>query len=272
VEQAPDDRKAVFCYLNQRNKLALGIQVASVTHTRRASVTTYERTLMTRIIQGVFNFQQRVFGAKRDLFEQLHSGQRPLALFITCSDSRINPNLLTQTEPGELFVLRNAGNLVPPDGSPTSGERATIDYAVQHLHVRDIILCGHSQCGAMQGVVNPAAVAAMPAVADWLRFGASSVERAKQRRPSATGEAFLQAVIEQNVLMQVEHLQTFPAVQEAAAAGHLRLHAWVYLFETGEVIAYDPRQERFVPLSESPRQKLLVPMASAASSAPHGSM
>ena len=133
---------------------------------------------MTRIIKGVFDFQQRVFGAKRGLFEQLHSGQRPLALFITCADSRINPNLLTQTEPGELFVFRNAGNLVPPDGSPASGERATIDYAVQHLHVRDIILCGHSQCGAMQGLVTPEAVASMPAVADWLQSGGRGVARA----------------------------------------------------------------------------------------------
>jgi carbonic anhydrase len=227
---------------------------------------------MTRIIQGVFNFQQRVFGSKRNLFEQLHDGQRPLALFITCSDSRVNPNLLTQTEPGELFVLRNAGNLVPPDGSPPSGERATIEYAVQHLHVRDIILCGHSQCGAMQGLMSPEAVAAMPAVADWLLFASPSVERARTRVPSKSGDSLLQTVIEQNVLLQIEHLQTFPVVQEAAAAGRLRLHAWVYVFETGEVIAYDPSRQRFVPLSESPRQKLLVPMPAAAPVGELGSM
>jgi carbonic anhydrase len=218
---------------------------------------------MTRIIKGVFEFQQRVFSGKRGLFEQLHSGQRPLALFITCADSRINPNLLTQTEPGELFVLRNAGNLVPPDGSPPNGERATIDYAVQHLKVRDIILCGHSQCGAMQGLVTPAALSAMPTVADWLQFGTASVERAKARHPGVTGDRLLQAVIEQNVLLQIEHLQTFPSVKEAAATGRLRLHGWTYLFETGEVIAYDSTHDRFVPLSESPLQKLLVPMPSA---------
>jgi carbonic anhydrase len=227
---------------------------------------------MTRIIQGVFNFQQRVFGAKRGLFEQLQAGQRPLALFITCSDSRINPNLLTQTEPGELFVLRNAGNLIPPEGSPPSGERATIEYAVRHLHVRDLILCGHSQCGAMQGVISPGAVASMPAVADWLHFADGSFERAKERAPSAAGPDLLQAVIEQNVLLQIEHLQSFPAVQEAAAAGRLRLHAWVYVFESGEVTVYDPGRQRFVPLSESPRQKLLVPMPTAAPITEHGSM
>ena len=215
---------------------------------------------MTRIIQGVFDFQQRVFGSKRKLFERLHGGQRPLALFITCADSRINPNLLTQTEPGELFVLRNAGNIVPPQGSPISGEQATIEYAVQHLHVRDIILCGHSQCGAMQGLLTPEAVSLMPAVAGWLGLASASVQRARSRVPSASGDSLLQTVIEQNVLLQVEHLQTYPCVQEAAAAGRLRLHAWTYLFESGEVIVYDPSRERFVPLADSPRQKLLVPM------------
>lgn len=215
---------------------------------------------MTRIIQGVFDFQQRVFSSKRTLFAKLGSGQRPLALFVTCSDSRINPNLLTQTEPGELFVLRNAGNLVPPHGAPTNGEAATIEYAVHHLHVRDIILCGHSQCGAMQGLLAPQAVADMPAVAAWLQFGQESVQRARARHPSAAGAALLQAVIEENVLVQIEHLQTFPAVQQAAAAGRLRLHAWVYGFERGDVSAYDAENGRFVPLAASPLEKLLVPV------------
>src|SRR5215470_17477677 len=127
-----------------------------------------EGCAMTRIIQGVLDFQRRVFGGKRSLFQQLGKGQKPLALFITCSDSRISPNLLTQTEPGELFILRNAGNLVPPHGAPANGEAATIEYAVAHLHVRDVILCGHSKCGAMAGLLQPQAVASMPAVAGWL--------------------------------------------------------------------------------------------------------
>jgi carbonic anhydrase len=218
---------------------------------------------MTRIIQGVFNFQRRVFGAKRDLFEQLHGGQRPLALFITCSDSRINPNLLTQTEPGELFVLRNAGNLVPPDATLPSGEAGTIEYAVHHLRIRDIILCGHSQCGAMQGLIQPQATIDMPAVTRWLGLAGPVVERARQRAPQATGADLLQAVIETNVLVQMEHLQTYPAVREAAAEGRLRLHAWVYAFEQGEVLAYDAQTNRFVSLSESARHKLLVPISAA---------
>jgi carbonic anhydrase len=215
---------------------------------------------MTRIIQGVFDFQKKVFGPMQNLFEELHAGQQPQALFITCSDSRIDPNLLTQTNPGELFVLRNAGNLVPPFGSSNSGEAATVEYAVRHLRVRDLILCGHSQCGAMQGLLAPDAVAAMPGVSEWLGNAAGAVERAKQLHPEGPPENLLMSVIEQNVLLQIEHLQSYPEVREEAANGKLRIHAWIYHFETGEVTAYDAAQQKFVPLSSSPREKLLVPM------------
>jgi carbonic anhydrase len=216
---------------------------------------------MTRIIQGVVDFQKKVFGPMQGLFEDLQGGQQPLALFITCSDSRIDPNLLTQTEPGQLFVLRNAGNLVPPFGSATSGEAATIEYAVRHLRVRDIILCGHSQCGAMQGLLAPGAVAEMQGVSEWLRIAEPALDRAKAGAPDAAPEQLLTAVIEQNVLLQIEHLQTYPEVREAATAGKLRMHAWLYQFENGEVLAYDASQQRFVPLSSAPRDKLLIPMS-----------
>ncbi len=216
---------------------------------------------MTRIIQGVNDFRDNVFEQKQGLFERLRDGQRPLALFITCADSRIDPNLLTQTEPGELFVQRNAGNLIPPHGAPPNGEAAGIEYAVHHLKVRDIIICGHSQCGAMQGVINPAALGSMESVADWLRFAAPCVERARARAAAATAAELFQTVIEQNVLVQVEHLKSYPVVQQAAAQHGLRLHAWVYQFERGEVMAYDAGHDRFVPLPESTRHKLLVPMS-----------
>src|SRR5262249_62140067 len=123
---------------------------------------------MTRIIQGVLDFQRRIFGKKRELFQELGKGQKPLALFITCSDSRIAPDLLAQTEPGELSVLRNAGNLVPPHSAGPWAEAATVEYAVAQLHVRDIILCGHSRCGAMHGLLEPEALRQLPSVAGWL--------------------------------------------------------------------------------------------------------
>lgn len=219
---------------------------------------------MTRIIQGVFDFQQRVFASKRGLYESLRDGQQPLALFITCADSRIDPNLLTQTEPGELFVLRNAGNFVPPAEAPVNGEGATIEYAVRQLHVRDIILCGHSRCGAMQGLASPDAVAELPHVRGWLNLGRESVDRARQLAPYAEGAELLQRIVEQNVLVQMQNLQTYSAVRDSALAGRLRLHAWVYEIENGLVTGYDPESKRFVPLVQSPREKLLVPV-------PHGS-
>src|SRR3954447_11455432 len=123
---------------------------------------------MTRILQGVLSFQRRIFGGKQEQFEQLAKGQKPLALFITCSDSRVMPDLLAQTEPGELFVLRNAGNLVPPHGAGSGAEAATVEYAISQLEVRDVILCGHSRCGAMHGLLEPAALAKLPSVAGWL--------------------------------------------------------------------------------------------------------
>jgi carbonic anhydrase len=220
---------------------------------------------MTRLISGVGQFRKQIFDEKKQLFEELQAGQHPLALFITCADSRIDPNLLTQTAPGELFVLRNAGNMVAPFGTPGSGEGATIEYAVSHLRVRDIILCGHSRCGAMQGLLAPAAVSEMREVAEWLRVAEAAVERAKKLVPDASPADLLEKVIEQNVLLQVEHLQTYPAVKEAALAGRLRLHGWVYQFETGQVMAYNASTERFVSLADSPNEKLLMPVTGEAS-------
>jgi carbonic anhydrase len=209
---------------------------------------------MSRIIRGVLDFQQRIFGTKQSLFRRLGQGQRPLALFITCSDSRINPNLLTLTEPGELFILRNAGNLVPPHSDLPSGEEATVEYAIHHLKIRDVILCGHSKCGAMGGVLSPEAVTSMPAVAGWLAHARAAL----QKVDGALGpDDRLARTIEQNVLLQLEHLKTYHAIQEALAARALRLHGWVYHFETGGVDAYDPITGKFAPLGAERKHKWL---------------
>jgi carbonic anhydrase len=204
---------------------------------------------MTKILDGIRVFQHHVFGAKEDLFRRLGKGQTPLVLFITCSDSRINPNLLTQTEPGELFILRNAGNIVPPHGM-AGGEEATIEYAVAHLQVAHVVVCGHSGCGAMHGLLDPHGLDTMPSVARWLGHAKEIVPQVLQAGERLTPEERLRLAIEKNVLLQKEHLKTHPAVAAALAAGKVQLHAWVYHFETGEVQAYDPAGERFVPLAE----------------------
>ncbi len=204
---------------------------------------------MTKILDGVRVFQKHVFGAKEDLFRRLGKGQSPLVLFITCSDSRINPNLLTQTEPGELFILRNAGNIVPPYGSG-GGEDATIEYAVVALQVPHIVVCGHSGCGAMRGLLEPSSLDTLPAVARWLSHSRAVMPKVQEASLPETAEERLRLAIAENVLLQREHLKTHPAVAAAVAAGKLELHAWVYHFESGDVEAHDDAGGRFVPLIE----------------------
>jgi carbonic anhydrase len=218
----------------------------------------------TRLIKGVDKFRRKVFGTQEELFRELCKGQTPLALFITCSDSRINPNLLTQTDPGELFILRNAGNLVPPTGSACGGEEATIEYALVQLKIRDIIVCGHSLCGAMNGLLNPQAMGELPRTNEWLRFARNILPELPPKESVPAGE-LLEITIERNVLLQIAHMKTHPPVAAALADGRLRLHAWVYHFETGQVVAHDPNKGRFVPLAEAAHQQFVkeAPAATA---------
>lgn len=209
----------------------------------------------SRIIQGIQHFQARVFGSKKSLFHRLGDGQEPLALFITCSDSRIDPNLLTQTEPGEIFILRNAGNLVPPCGVH-GGEAATLEYALKQLHIQDVIVCGHSKCGAMQGLLAPEALRELPEVAAWLEHARAILPAVEQAAASLSPADKLNLAIERNVLLQLEHLKTYPFVTDALSAGRLRLHGWVYFLESGEVTAHVPGQQRFMPLAEAVRSQL----------------
>jgi carbonic anhydrase len=201
----------------------------------------------TRIIQGIQRFQENVFSAKESLFRRLSEGQSPHALFITCCDSRIDPNLLTQTEPGELFIHRNIGNQVPPDAC-AGGVRATLEYALKALEIRDVIVCGHSKCGAMQGLLNPDLLRDMPFVAQWLEHARVILPALEQAAGEWSPEERLNWAIERNVVLQLEHLQTYPLVAETLAAGKLRLHGWVYYIESGQVTAYDAEEKRFLPV------------------------
>jgi carbonic anhydrase len=219
---------------------------------------------MTRFIRGALDFQRHIFGTKRTLFGKLAKGQRPAALFITCSDSRVNPNLLTQTEPGELFILRNAGNLVPPHGGPTGGEEATIEYAVTQLKIRDIVVCGHSHCGAVQGLLHPESLTNLPRVAEWLAHARDVLPKV-EGQPEADK---LDRAIEANVLLQMEHLRTHPPVAAALAKRKMRLHGWVYQFELGEVRVFDGIAGKFVPLTDNARIRAMEPTAPEAQEAP----
>jgi carbonic anhydrase len=208
-----------------------------------------EITLMQELVEGIHQFQRDVFSSKQLLFDRLAEGQQPLAMFITCSDSRIDPSLLTQTEPGELFILRNAGNIVPPYGEVADGAVAAVEYAVSVLGVKDIVLCGHSHCGAMGGLLNREKLAKLPAVRKWLRHADSTKRIIEENYEHITdADARLTATVEENVLVQLEHLRTHPTVATALRNNTLNLHGWVYEFETGQVFGYHPQHGQFVPL------------------------
>lgn len=209
---------------------------------------------MEKIIRGVRQFHDEVFPAKREFFEKLAREQKPRALFITCSDSRVHPNLITQTEPGDLFILRNPGNIVPAYHSGNDSEAATIEYAVEVLKVEDIIVCGHSNCGAMRALLNSADTDPLPAVRAWLGHAEGTRRAVVATCAGLTTEARLKATIERNVLVQIDHLRTQPAVGSALAAGTLKLHAWVYDIPSGDVSEYDPAREEFVSLT-CPKQR-----------------
>lgn len=205
---------------------------------------------MQKLIKGIHEFQSHIFGGQRDLFQRLADGQSPDALFITCSDSRINPNLITQTDPGDLFILRNAGNLVPPYGASNGGEGPTIEFAVAGLGVRDIIVCGHSHCGAMGALLEPAKTENLPSLRSWLSHAEATRRILAEKYADRTGPALLTTAIEENVLMQLRNLRTHPTVAAALAREEVKLHGWVYKIETGQVFAYDPEDGQFLPLAE----------------------
>ena len=205
---------------------------------------------MERLIQGVARFQRDVFPEKQQLFEDLADGQYPEALFITCADSRIEPTLVTQTNPGDLFICRNAGNMVPPYGELHGGVSATIEYAVCALNVQHIIVCGHSDCGAMKGILHPEKVASMPTVKTWLSHGEVARHVVKENYPDLSEADALRAVTEENVIAQITHLRTHPSVAARLARGTIAVHGWVYDFRIGEVTAWDPHIGRFIPIEQ----------------------
>lgn len=217
---------------------------------------------MEKILDGVRHFHDHVFPEQAELFEKLAREQRPRALFITCSDSRVHPNLITQTEPGDLFILRNPGNIVPPYHAGGDSESATIEYAVEVLDVVDIIVCGHSNCGAMSALLRKSDLAHLPAVVGWLHHAEVTRRILEQNHAKLPEEAKVALAIEQNVLVQIDHLRTHPSVASRIAAGRLSLHAWVYDIASGDVSEYNAERKRFVSLTaDSGRRPRTSPVA-----------
>jgi len=210
---------------------------------------------MEKVLKGLIRFQKKVFAKKEKLFASLSKQQNPSVLFITCSDSRIDPSLLTQTDPGDIFIIRNAGNLIPAYGAAIGGSTATIEYGVSVLQVKDIIVCGHTDCGAMKGLLHPKKLQDLPAVKAWLQHAETTVRIVKDHCAHLKGDELFAATIRENVLVQLDHLRTHPAVATRLRQGDLRLHGWVYSIGTGEVWVYDFEKKEFVDPSKRSREK-----------------
>ncbi|MDA3642932.1 hypothetical protein LZ318_37580 [Saccharopolyspora indica] len=186
---------------------------------------------MQHLVDGVRRFQQGVFPAKAELFARLATAHRPRTLFIGCSDARVVPELITQQDPGELFVIRTAGNLVPAHSGGADGVAASIEYAVDALEVSDVVVCGHSSCGAMTALAERQDLSALPTTAAWLRHADASLARAA----AAGGNHEVDVLVRHNVLAQLANLATHPSVARAVASGRIALHGWVFDIATGVV-------------------------------------
>src|SRR5215471_11746927 len=206
--------------------------------------------VLEKLKEGIRQFRADVYPAQAETYRKAASEpQRPAALIVTCADSRIDPELITQTGPGELFVTRNIGNLVPAYGEMMGGVSAVVEYAVSALKVKHIAVCGHSDCGAMKALLHPESLESMATVKRWMRNAEAAMSVAdslseKDEKPSER----LRRLTEENVLLQVQHLRTHPSVAGAVAREELTLSGWVYDIGTGEVRISEDGNRVFHPV------------------------
>jgi len=198
---------------------------------------------MHSIRKGVVTFQRYVFPQHKSLFKRLAKLQTPSAYFITCADSRVDPTLITHSSPGELFVDRNAGNFIPPFHGENASEAAGLEYAIEVLKIPNIIVCGHTDCGAMKAVLKPESIKHLPACAKWMVNGAQALREVTSRKVSEKQR--LAVLTQRNVVAQLGHLKTYPVVHAALAAKKLEIAGWVYDIEHGKVLEYNPGADAF---------------------------
>jgi carbonic anhydrase len=221
-----------------------------------------------KLIRGLDEFRQTYVATHQQLLEQLSHGQKPRVLFITCSDSRVDPNLITQTDIGELFVIRNAGNIIPPYGAANGGEGGTIEYAITALGIEQIVVCGHSHCGAMKGLLKLNQLQQdMPLVYDWLKHAEATRRLVLENYIGYEVEELVEILVAENVLIQIENLKTYPVVRSKLHQKKLQIYAWIYHLETGEVLAYDSSTHTYIPpqtqltFDEDPRNQYTITQA-----------
>jgi carbonic anhydrase len=213
-----------------------------------------------KLINGIVDFRKNVRPTVKDTFALLALGQRPDTLFIACSDSRVVPNLFASTEPGDLFVIRNVGNLIPPHGEADAGpgsEAAAIEFALATLPITEVIVCGHSECGAIGALSQGQAREEAPAFSCWLRHGEGSLRQLQGGASLGNHLERHNQLSQLNVLEQLEHLKTYPVVRERLARGELRLHGWYFDIKEANVYEYEPSEARFHLIDEVYAVKLL---------------
>ena len=206
---------------------------------------------MKQLLDGYRRFRRDVFPQKRDRFRLLADLQKPDALFITCADSRVVPDLILQTEPGDMFLCRTVGNIVPPHGQLPGGVSSTVEYAVEVLHVRHVIVCGHSDCGAMKAVMERPDLSRLPLTAKWLGFAEVAWNQLDSDVERSDPQKLHTALIHANVIAQLENLKTHPEVARGLAQGSLQVHGWYYDILTGTIEAFSDAKKAFVPLDDS---------------------
>ena len=202
-----------------------------------------------KIKKGVAKFQSEVFPERRRQFECLGHGQQPIAMFFTCADSRIVPNLLMQIEPGEVFIERTPGNIVPKYSDHVGGVTASVEYAIQVLHVPLIIICGHTDCGVVKALLEPEKAAGLPALQSWMRYALPARERLLRDNPGASHDEKRRLLTQYNVLAQLENLKTHPTVEAALGRGEIEVQGWIYDIAKGSVFAADLVTGAFEALS-----------------------
>jgi carbonic anhydrase len=200
---------------------------------------------LAKLVEGVRKFQAEVYPTQRDIFERLKSRQQPIAMFITCADSRVVPNLFTQTGPGDIFVERNPGNLVPQYSEFVGGVSAGVEYAMLVLKVPLVIICGHTDCGVMKSLVHEEHAQGLPAVQEWMRYASEARHRIMRDHRHATEEEKLRSMTEYNVLAQIENLKSHPSVQSRVTSGEVDVRGWVYDIGNGSIWAAEPESGNF---------------------------
>lgn len=217
---------------------------------------------MKKLLSGILDFRKRVQPGYRETFARLALGQSPDALFVACSDSRVVPNLFASTNPGDLFVVRNVGNMVPPaDNNGVSmsdkSEAAALEFSLTSLNVDHVIICGHSECGAMRAVMDASQAKYPPNLSSWLRHAESALAQYKSGISLDPSLAPHNQVGQLNVLEQLAHVRSYPEVQQRVAAGKLRLHGWWFDIPQAEVYVFDEARNRFVLLDEHEAERIL---------------